>query len=691
MAQQELHFQSGCPPSGALSAFLLGDLASPECETIVAHLEACTSCQESIATLEQAQNAILQRFRGYDGSLVAVEEPCWRRLESAARRLHINGAMPRNVGAVSEDDKVPARIGPYELQAKIGQGGMSAVYRALHVNLRREVALKLLPARQAENRRHLARFYREMEAIGKISSPHVVHASDAGEADGWHYLAMELVPGVDVGRLVNANGRLPLADACEIIRQAALGLIAINEHGLVHRDIKPSNLLLTSAGQIKILDLGLARLLSLTDDRSDLTESEHILGTAAYMAPEQVGNSRQVDIRADIYSLGCTFYKLLTGRAPFSGSKYESPQAKLLAHLHDDPPPLRSLLPEVPVELATIVERMLKKDVNARTALPGDVADSVRSFAEGHNFAPLLRRCEECRDPQDEEEAHRSVAPATTVSFVSTPARSRNRTRSAVVAICLALAAMLIATAWNIPWTGGNVSNEKTENISPLVQAIPASESLPFDVSNLRPLVWHNLLAQPPRTPDWQPLSLGSLIQPIPDRRQVYISSRPYCFAQLGTIHRPKYRLQVRVDQKHWPGGFGVFLGMRDDVNEKGERVVRCQLFELRPYLQHDPKQAYAWRRLKVLVTFSQAGIPSVSTEGGRTASVPKPIDTEQLLEVSIQIDGLTAFNWAGQSLPEFCDNQADAKFGPEDYNGALGVFIGNSDAMFRDASLLLE
>ena len=156
-------------------------------------------------------------------------------------------------------------------------------------------------------------------------------AHDAGEADGTHFLVMEYVDGIDLSNLVRQHGPLPVAEACELIRQAALGLQHAHEHGLVHRDIKPANLLLTTGGQVKILDLGLA-LLAVDTRRptNELTADRPVMGTADYMSPEQAGDSHAVDIRADIYSLGCTLYKLLTGKAPFSGSKYSSNLKKSL-------------------------------------------------------------------------------------------------------------------------------------------------------------------------------------------------------------------------------------------------------------------------------------------------------------------------------------------------------------------------
>ena len=165
--------------------------------------------------------------------------------------------------------------------------------------------LKVLPPASADDAHAVARFEREMKAIGRFDHPHIVRAYDAREIEGRLVLAMEYVEGLDLGRIVRRLGRLARADACELARQAALGLQAAYEHGLVHRDIKPSNLMLTPEGQVKVLDLGLARFDAEPPADEEMTGTGQVIGTADYIAPEQVADSRSVDIRADIYSLGC--------------------------------------------------------------------------------------------------------------------------------------------------------------------------------------------------------------------------------------------------------------------------------------------------------------------------------------------------------------------------------------------------
>ena len=157
----------------------------------------------------------------------------------------------------------------------------------MHTRLKRPVAIKVLPAGRLHDPQAIARFQREMEAVGKLDHPNLVHAHDAGEAEGQHYLVMEFLDGTDLRKLVRSSGPLPVADACEVVRQAALGLQYAHEHGLIHRDVKPSNLMLTRDGTVKVLDLGLARLTDETAMPGDMTGTGQVVGTGDFIAPEQ--------------------------------------------------------------------------------------------------------------------------------------------------------------------------------------------------------------------------------------------------------------------------------------------------------------------------------------------------------------------------------------------------------------------
>jgi hypothetical protein len=302
------------------------------------------------------------------------------------------------------------------------------------------VALKILPAERARDPEARARFLREMKAVGGLEHPHIVAALDAGEAEGRLYLAMEFVDGLSLAEVLERHGPLPVADACEAARQAALGLQHAHEHGLVHRDVKPANLRLTPAGQVKVLDLGLAHFLC--DDpaaRQGLTAAGHTLGTADYMAPEQWADPRTADIRADLYSLGCTLYGLLAGRPPFGGAEYDTWRKKMQAHEQAPVPPIRGLRPEVPDGLAALLERLLAKKPADRPATPAEVAEALAAYSAGSDLGRLVRDAEQTR-------AH----PGPQAAPVVPPPGARGW--RGLVLLGLAAALVLGVLAWWRPW-----------------------------------------------------------------------------------------------------------------------------------------------------------------------------------------------------------------------------------------------
>jgi serine/threonine-protein kinase len=207
------------------------------------------------------------------------------------------------------------------------------------------VALKLIRKERLANADAIRRFHREIRAAAQLSHPNIVAAHDADEVNGTHFFVMEYVEGTDLARLVKKHGPLGIADACEYVRQAGLGLQHAFEKGLVHRDIKPANLLLTRAGVVKVLDMGLARLGYDGDEEasSTMTREGSVMGTLDYIAPEQAIDSHCVDIRADIYSLGCTLYFLLTGRVPFPGGEA---MQQLMKHRFDEPVAMQQRRPQ---------------------------------------------------------------------------------------------------------------------------------------------------------------------------------------------------------------------------------------------------------------------------------------------------------------------------------------------------------
>jgi serine/threonine protein kinase len=306
-------------------------------------------------------------------------------------------------------DVAPAKLGNYILEERLGAGGMGDVYRARHSQFGRVRAVKVIRQHFVDtgHQEVIRRFYQEIKAVGALEHPNIVVAIDSSSPnDTVHYLVMEYIDGVGADELVALHGPLGVAEACEIARQAARGLAYIYQNGMVHRDIKPSNLMIALqpvAGRyeaglseadyrepaeqqalVKILDLGLALLVG--DDQQRLTLFDHrAMGTAMYMSPEQ-WKTTSVDIRADIYSLGCTLYHLLAGKPPF----WESDLKPEKAHERESLPAIRRGDP-LPPGLWEVLERMTAKNPNDRFSDPAEVVAALAPFAEGHQLAKLVR------------------------------------------------------------------------------------------------------------------------------------------------------------------------------------------------------------------------------------------------------------------------------------------------------------
>ncbi len=412
-----------CPATEKLAAFALGRMGEIDAEPIAEHLDACLTCAETIDQLAESTDVVLTRLKLPTQGRYAGDAQCRQVLD----RVKMLGHAQTLVGepTVTPDDASPvstrsvalSHLRDYELLEKVGEGGMGAVYRARHARLDKTVAVKVLPADRLRNPAAVARFQREMRAVGKLDHPHLVRAMDAGEVDGTHFLVMEYVEGVDLAQLVREHGPLPIAEACELIRQAAIGLEEAHEQGLVHRDIKPSNLMLcqvrAASGRgkppvVKVLDLGLALLAEAhTPETQGLTSAGQLMGTLDYMAPEQGSDSHIVDIRADIYSLGATLYKLLTGEAIYYGPAYQTPVQKLMALANSPAPPIQSRRREVPAALAAVVHRMLEKNPSRRNASPKEVAEALAPVCAKAKFRTLLSADAISQEqPRDDAKVH---------------------------------------------------------------------------------------------------------------------------------------------------------------------------------------------------------------------------------------------------------------------------------------------
>ena len=325
---------------------------------------------------------------------ISSTEDCTVRLQSRIAPLLANLLTIHPDGVKQEDPlcnfQLPALPG-FEILGKLGEGGMGLVYKARQVNLDRLVALKIIPPQHWHRPDAVQRFYREAQAAARLSHPNIFTIFHADQMDDIHYLVMEYVEGIDLDRLVKESGCLGIAQACDYVRQAALGLQHLYERGMVHRDIKPANLMVTYTGSVvKILDLGLARFAPTTSDGQPvaglLTATGVFVGTADFVAPEQAADSHDSDIRSDLYSLGCTFYFLLTGQVPFPG---DNVAAKLQQHRGHTPVPVEQLRPETPQGVAEIIRNLMTKRRKDRFGTPAELAAALETFCPAGPRAPV--------------------------------------------------------------------------------------------------------------------------------------------------------------------------------------------------------------------------------------------------------------------------------------------------------------
>jgi serine/threonine protein kinase len=366
-AEQNTH-----PSEEILRQFALGKSVGESSATILSHLEQCATCREQVASL--SGDSFLGRLRAAAGPGVTPVPD------------KLVGELPRETFMTSGVPVIPdlpaelANYSQYEVVKELGRGGMGVVYLARNRHLDRLEVLKVMGRGLLEQEGARQRFEREMRSAARLNHPNVVTAYSLLPLEGLLVFAMEYVPGDDLAKAVKARGPLPVANACYYAHQAALGLQHAHEQGMVHRDIKPQNLILARDRKrhvVKVLDFGLAKATSEKGGQYELTGEGKMLGTPQYMAPEQIDNAARADIRADVYSLGCTFYFLLSGKAPFAGDNL---LAILHAHHAKEAAPLNEVRPDVPEALVAVVRKMMAKDPAQRYQTPGEVAQALVPF-----------------------------------------------------------------------------------------------------------------------------------------------------------------------------------------------------------------------------------------------------------------------------------------------------------------------
>jgi serine/threonine protein kinase len=350
------------PHPDELRAFGVGKLDPAASDTVVQHLETCVECRKVVA--ETSGDQFLERLRAAQPSIVPS-------VDRTAAYVPAANAVPPELADNPE----------YENLVLLGSGGMGVVYKARNTLMDREEVLKVMNRDMMARPGAIDRFRREVQSAARLDHPNIVRAYTARLLGDLMVFTMEFVPGEELGKLVKARGPLPILHACNYAQQIAAGLQHAHEKGMVHRDIKPANLILRIEGKkhtIKVLDFGLAKLTSERGFDAGLTGEGRMLGTPDYIAPEQIRDAHSAGIRADIYSLGCTLYYLLTGRPPFAGNLYEL----LRQHQEVEPEPVTSLRPDIPDGLAAVVVKMMAKEPGNRYQTPMDVVKALAPFAK---------------------------------------------------------------------------------------------------------------------------------------------------------------------------------------------------------------------------------------------------------------------------------------------------------------------
>lgn len=304
----------------------------------------------------------------------------------AASTIEHQGLDPFESFSRSGTLRQGTQLAHFVVDKYIGGGGMGRVYLGIDQALDRKVALKVLPMQRAHDRASVARFMNEAKSAARLNHEHIAQVYFAGEQNGIPFIAFEYVQGTNVRTYVEQHGVIPLPQTINYLLQISHALAHAATHQVIHRDVKPSNILITTGGRAKLIDMGLARLLTHANVDNDLTASGVTLGTFDYISPEQARDPRNADSRSDIYSLGCTFFFMLTGRPPFSEGTVLQ---KLLQHQGDVPPDVRDFQPNIPVHVSQIIQKMMAKDPRARYQTASELVDDLTEVAKMIGLRPV--------------------------------------------------------------------------------------------------------------------------------------------------------------------------------------------------------------------------------------------------------------------------------------------------------------
>ncbi|MDR2115128.1 MAG: serine/threonine protein kinase [Planctomycetaceae bacterium] len=468
------------------------------------------------------------------------------------------------------------QLGEYEFYERIGQGGMGMVYRARHRLLDRIVAVKLLRNNVLENSGGIERFLREIRLCGQLLHPNIIKTEYAGKEKDRYYLAMEFIEGENIRQIIEQHGSLVLPIACEIICQAASGLQYASERNIIHRDIKPGNLMISRKGIVKILDFGLGKFITLNHSDLDysLTTMGSTMGSVDYIAPEQWEDAASVKIQADIYSLGCLFFFLLTGHAP-----YESPQLnreqRMIAHIKGDIPSLTSFCENIPPKIENCYKKMLAKNQKNRFSEPAEIIAVLEPFTVKETLQSLL----------NPNIASLIKEESTTLSVKSF---SNRRLFGTMLIKYLPRTVLMVLVGYGIYFAGTMKSSRNNDT-----KQIPSSETL--NISQLKTEPNSSSISSPIIFPT-------SLVEPLVETLQFIGYSGRWWFEEI-----PWYLPFVRETAALSPENMTLIFENTNQLSENKFFFLNNKNINTQFISSFIPKQESAKRLLKFLVTF---GVP---------------------------------------------------------------------------------